>query len=783
MVVMEELSGLRAEQVAERIRLGLVNRADVRTSRTVREIVRANVVTRFNAILGALLLVVATVGPFQDALFGVVLVINTTIGVAQEVRAKRMLDRLALLSAVRCLVRRDGEMHEMPVEDLVDDDVLDLRAGDQVPVDAVVLTTSDLEVDESLLTGEADPVVKRAGEGILSGSVVVAGSGVVRATDVGERAYAQRLAAEARRFELVRSELKQGIDLILRVVTWLIVPTAIIVVSSQLRTDQDLVHAVRGSVAGIGSMVPEGLVLLTSMAFGAAVVRLGRRGVLVQELAAVEVLARVDVICIDKTGTLTEAEPAFAGIEPFGDIDGSTVEFTLGALAAADPQPNASLRAIGAACPDPGWTSTGTVPFSSGRRWSAASFSDNNGSWVLGAPDVLLEGSNGHANARKRAAEFAAAGRRVLLLGRALSTPEPSNAPRVEPVALVALEERIRADAAETVSFFRDQDVRVVVLSGDHPDTVASVAERAGIHGTGVDASELSDDETELAAALESASIFGRVEPHRKRKMVHALQSLGHVVAMIGDGVNDVLALKDADIGIAMGSGSPASRSVARLVLLDSSWSAMPAVVAEGRRVLANIERVANLFVTKTVYAMALALAVGAARLPFPFFPRHLTIVGSLTIGIPAFFLALAPNARRARPGFIGRVFRFAAPAGVVAAGATFSGYALAHNEHGVPLGEARTAATITLFLVALEVLFILSRPLTPSRAILLGAMPAIFVGVLVIPDLRSFFALELPPPIVLMAVIGVGAVANLLIEAGWRSARVAHRSFARHHR
>lgn len=772
-----QLLGLRADEVAERLDLGLVNRAQVRTSRTVGEIVRANVATRFNAILGALLLVVATVGPFQDALFGVVLVVNTTIGVAQEVRAKRTLDQLALVSAVKCRVRRDGEVCELPVDDIVVDDILELRAGDQVPVDALVMETSDLEIDQSLLTGEADPVVKQEGEQLLSGSIVVAGSGVARATNVGESAYAQRLATEARRFDLVRSELRQGIDRILRIVTWLIVPAAIILVSGQLRSDQNVVHAVRGSVAGIGSMVPEGLVLLTSVAFATAVVRLGRSGVLVQELAAVETLARVDVVCIDKTGTLTEAELAVSLIEPIGNNPAAAVESALGALAAADPQPNASLRAIGASCADPGWTPNGKVAFSSARRWSAASFGAEHSWWVLGAPDALIDNSTLHASVMARATELAGDGRRVLLLERASSIPQPGTVPQADPVALIALEEKIRADAEDTVSFFHNQDVRVIVISGDHPATVASVAQRVGIHGDGVDASDLPDNESELGAALESSSVFGRVEPHLKRKMIKALQSQGHVVAMTGDGVNDVLALKDADIGIAMGSGSPASRSVARLVLLDNSWSAMPDVVAEGRRVLANIERVANLFVTKTVYAFVLAVAVGVARLPFPFFPRHLTIVSSLTIGIPAFFLALSPNTRRASPGFTGRVLRFAIPAGLVAATATFSGYALARNEHGVSLVEARTAATITLFLVALEVLFILARPLTSMRTVLLLTMPAAFICVLAIPALRSFFSLDIPPPIVLMAVVGVGAVANTLLEAGWRSARVARRS------
>jgi cation-transporting ATPase E len=434
-------------------------------------------------------------------------------------------------------------------------------------------------------------------------------------------------------------------------------------------------------------------------------------------------------------------------------------------LVAADPAPNASLRAIAGAID--ATAGTLAVPFSSRRRWSAAT-GTNGTAWFLGAPDAFADLS---ASARTACAAHTSQGRRVLLVARG-DRPSGEQLPSdVEPIALVVLAEELRADARETVQWFGEQGVAIKVLSGDDPATVGHIAAAAGIDGADapVDARDLPEPGPALAAALEEVSVIGRVDPHRKREIVRALQGAGHVVAMTGDGVNDVLALKDADLGVAMGSGSPAARAVARLVLLDSSWSALPAVVAEGRRVAANIERVANLFVTKTVYATLLAVAVGVAQLPFPFLPRQLTIVSSLTIGIPAFFLALAPNPSRAQPHFARRVVAFALPAGTVAAGATFAGYALARGEPGVSLLEARTAATVVLFAVATWVLSILARPWTVWRGALVAASVSSFLVLAAIPRVRTVFALDLPSLVVVLAVIGVAAIASGLLEAGWR--------------
>ncbi len=764
--------GLTSAEVAERAGRGQVNVADDHTSRTLTEIVKANVLTRFNAILGTMLVLILAVGEIRDALFGIVLVANALIGIVQEVRAKRTLDRLAVLNAPRARVVRDGESREVATNEVVLDDLVELRTGDQVLADGRITTAEGLEIDESLLTGESDPVPKDRGDEVLSGSIAVAGSGRFQATHVGADAYARRLATEARRFTLVRSELVDGINLILRYVTWALVPTAVLLALSQFRAHEDWQEAVAGVVAGVVAMVPEGLVLLTSLSFGIAAVTLARRQVLMQELPAVEVLARVDVVCLDKTGTLTEGAISFDQIEELGDDD--PVSAALGALA-ADENANATMNALCTVFPaPPGWERTAAVPFSSARKWSAATFEDH-GTWVMGAPEMVWA-DNPHEEVRRRADELAAGGRRVLLLAHTHEALVGESLPSgLTPSALVLFEEQVRPDAEETLRYFADQGVALKVISGDNPRTVGAVATRVGLPGgdNPIDARELPEDNEALADVLEGASVFGRVTPHQKRAIVRALQSRGHVVAMTGDGVNDALALKDADIGVAMGNGAPATRAVAQIVLMDSKFATMPGVLEEGRRVIANIERVANLFVTKTVYAMLIAIAVGVVRWEYPFLPRHLTIISTLTIGVPAFFLALSPNNRRYIPGFVSRVLRFAIPCGVVAAVATFTSYWLAREivgEDNIP--EARTTATLTLLAVGLWILNILARPITPYRGVMFGSMVGGFVLVLAVPALREFYALAIPDREAILVGAATAGAAVLLIEVAWTLAQ-----------
>ncbi|MGZ6896660.1 MAG: HAD-IC family P-type ATPase [Acidimicrobiia bacterium] len=762
--------GLGAAEVRERVERGEANDTTDRTSRTLTEIVRANVFTRFNAILGTMLALILVFGSPADGLFGIVIVINALIGIVQEVLAKRKLDQLAVLSAPVAHAVRDGEVQTIDVRAVVLDDLLELRTGDQVPTDGVVRATTGLELDESLLTGEADAIAKRVDDRALSGSIVVAGTGRMQVTAVGADSYARRIAAEARRFTVTKSELVDGVNLIMRYVTWLILVVGPILFVRELQ-DNDLPTAVTGAVAGVVGMVPEGLVLLTSVAFGVATVVLARRKVLVQELPAVEGLARVDVVCLDKTGTLTEGSIVFAKVQPLGGHAESEAATALGALA-ADPNRNATLDALASAFADPGWRRNDAVPFSSARKWSAASFAGE-GTWVIGAPEMVW--TDARSPVRRVADELAATGSRTLLLARTAASLSGEELPAdLDAVAFILFAEQVRPDAAETLEYFRRQGVELKVISGDNPRTVGAVARQVGLDvGEPFDARELPEDPDALADVLETHSVFGRVTPQQKRSMVKALQSRGHVVAMTGDGVNDALALKDADIGVAMGSGAAATRSVAQLVLLEGRFATLPGVVAEGRRVTANIERSANLFLVKTVYAALFSVATVVSGWPYPFLPRHFTVVSWFTIGTPGFFLALGPNTRRYVPGFVGRVLRFAIPAGTLAAIVVYTAYALARSD-GVSSREARTLAFMVLLVVALYVLVILARPFTPFRAVLVVAMIGGALVVLAVPPLRELFHLTIPSGGLLAIGLGCAVAGCVAIEVTTRRIRDA---------
>ena len=617
--VVSPVTGLTAAQVAQRVADGRVNLVDNRNARSLGSIIRANTFTYFNALIGGLWILMLLCAPLIDSLFGIVIVINTAIGIIQEYRAAQTLAKLSLVGQAQALVRRDGVDVEIPPDQIVLDDLIVVRTGDQMLVDAQVLQSHGLELDESLLTGEADPVPMDVGSPALSGSFAVAGSGLVQAAKVGADSYASVIAAEATKFSVTDSELRNSIQRFIKLVSWALIPIGIALFVSQYRANDGRIRdAVAGTVPGIITMVPEGLVLLTSVAMAVATIRLAERKVLVQDMPAVEVLARVDVVCVDKTGTLTQ--PGMA-VQHLVTLDSSVpVDDVLGALGASEPEPNPTLQAVISRWPAPsGWTTEAAIPFSSARKWSGATFTDH-GSWVLGAPEMLLPDSS---PVRETADELAAEGARVVVLGsidtQNLTIDRPIDG--VQPCALVVIDQTLRPDAAETVAYFLEQGVKIKVISGDNAVTVGAIAAQAGIPGADqpYDARQLPTDVNELADVLESNSVFGRVTPAQKRAMVGALQSRGHTVAMTGDGVNDVLALKDADLGIAMGSGAGATRSVAQLVLLDDRFAVMPSVVAEGRRVLGNIERVSDLFLTKSFYATAVSIATVIFVLPFPF--------------------------------------------------------------------------------------------------------------------------------------------------------------------
>lgn len=766
------VEGLTTAQVAERVAAGKANDAPDPHSRSLSSIIRANTLTWFNFLIGSMWVVMWFVAPFQDSLFGFVIVANSLIGIVQEWRASRALAKLSVIGEARPMVRRDGVDVEIRPSQVVLDDVIVLRPGDQLVVDGDVLVSDGLEIDESLLTGEADPVDKVVGDIAMSGSFVVAGSGLYVATRVGRDSFAAGLTAQARKFAQTRSELRDDIGKFVRLASFLIPPVGILLLMSQLRANQSLDEAIRGTIAGVVTMVPEGLVLLTSIAMAVAVVRLAQKKVLVQDLPAVEVLARVDTVCVDKTGTLTEPGMAVTDVEV---IDaGADIDAALAGLGASEESPNPTLNAVARAYPDPTWTMTSGIPFSSARKWSSATFADH-GTWLLGAPEVILGASS--ADVREKAEHLASQGSRVLLVARSRGAgPDLDDGPGdVDPVGLVVIDQRLRSDAAATVAYFLEQGVEVKVISGDNPATVGAIARQAGVPRADdpIDARQLPDDADGLVEPVDSHNVFGRVTPSQKQAMVGALHVRNHTVAMTGDGVNDVLALKQADLGIAMGSGSAATRAVAQLVLLDNRFSVMPSVVAEGRRVLGNIERVADVFLTKTFYATIISAFIGLTVLfsfsaggqpmEFPFLPRHFTLISTLTIGIPGFFLALMPNTERFRPGFLRRVLVFAIPAGIICASAGLSTYILILST-GEPLEDARSGATIALFIVAFAVLVQSARPLNLLRIGVCAAMLTAFLLVLFIPWLSNFFAVYVAPERDTAIAVGAGLIGLVLV-------------------
>jgi cation-transporting ATPase E len=771
--------GLTDAQVAQRIAEGKTNAIPQRAARSIADIVRANIFTRINAILGVLLLIVVATGSLINGLFGLLIIANSVIGMVQEIRAKQTLDKLAIVGQAKPLVRRQSGTLSLSPREVVLDDIIELGPGDQIVVDGQIVEEANLEIDESLLTGEADPIDKDIGAAVMSGSFVVAGAGAYRATKVGPEAFAAKLADEASKFTLVKSELRNGINQILQFITYLLVPAGLLTIYTQLfTTHAGWRQSVLRTVGALVPMVPEGLVLMTSIAFAVGVIRLGQRRCLVQELPAIEGLARVDVVCADKTGTLTENGMRVSGIEELAAQREPAAD-VLASLAAADPRPNASMQAIAETYDHPpGWIATATAPFKSATKWSGVSYGDH-GNWVIGAPDVLLDPASAAAG---RAEQIGAKGLRVLLLAAADVAVDHSDAPgRVTPVALVVLEQKVRPDARETLDYFATQGVYVKVISGDNAVSVGAVAGELGLHGETMDARQLPTDQAGLADALDTHTTFGRVRPDQKRAIVHALQSRGHTVAMTGDGVNDVLALKDADIGVAMGAGSPASRAVAQIILLDNRFATLPYVVGEGRRVIGNIERVANLFLTKTVYSALLALLVDleclfskllkADPLLYPFQPIHVTIAAWFTIGLPSFILSLAPNNERAYPGFVRRVLTSALPSGVVVGVATFVSYLLAYKGRHATFqqqDQASTAALITLLVTALWVLAVVARPYQWWRVALVIASGLAYVVIFSLPLAQKKFFLDPSNVAETLTALGIGVLGAGAIEAIW---------------
>ena len=772
--------GLSAAEVAERVARGAVNRVKDRTSRSVASIVRENVLTLFNAIIVGASVIVLLFGDLRDGIFGGVMIINAVIGIVSELRAKRTLDSLAIVDAPQASVLRDGTLSVIPARDVVLDDVIELALGDQVSVDGTVLASAGLEIDESLLTGESRPVKKKEGDQLLAGTSVVAGSGRMVATAVGERVYAQGLSEQARAFTRTVSEIQVSINRVLQVVSVMLLPVVALTFYSQNRiaggSGGDWREALVLSVASVIGMIPQGLVLLTSMNFAIGSATLARRGVLVQELPAVEVLARVDCLCLDKTGTLTTGGIRVREV----DVVAGDADTVMSALAsAASDRTNATAEAIWAHVGENARSGASeriewSVPFSSARKWSA--WGTGRESWILGAPEFVIdEAVATNAVLLERVRAIAAQGSRVVALVRADEAVVDDELPARRAVAaLVVLEEDLREDAAETLDYFRSQGVHVRVISGDNPTTVGALAAQAGLTAPDgsparlMDARDLPEDLTSEAFndAIERHDVFGRVTPEQKRAMVGALQARDHCVAMTGDGVNDALALKDADLGIAMGNGTQATKAVAQIVLVDSKFSVLPGVLSEGRRIIANMERVSSLFLAKTTYAAVLVIVTALVGWRYPFLPRQFSYIDSLTIGIPAFFLALWPNPRRYVPGFLKRTLSLAMPTGVILATAALVAFGIVE---GPPQARESTAAILSLMLGAIWLLVITSRPLSLWKWVLLASVISATVGGVLLPPVRGFFSMVAPTGYEWLVIACVGACAAVLIEIAQR--------------
>lgn len=793
-------TGLTPKEVVQRIESGQSNAVKTSTSRSVQDIVRANVFTLFNGIIFAAMVLVLITGSWRDAVFGFVIIINTGIGIVTELRAKRTLDKLSILVASEFLVHRDGRDVEVPHNEIVLDDLLWIRAGEQVPADGQIIQTWGLELDESMLTGESRTVRHKVGEQVYSGATAVSGMALVKVNAVGSHSYAATLTAQAKVYKKTVSDLNKGINTILKFMTFLVVPLCILLILSQVHTvggwgtalsTGEWRQAVVSAVAGVVGMIPEGLVLLTSLNFAVAAMRLARHNTLVQELESVETLARVDALNLDKTGTITDGGIAFNRLVMLGSANAAAEQAATQSLydCCNEEQPNGTGQAVLAGLKAQGYGAGAVesrVPFSSARKWSAVRKSGE--TWYMGAPEVIISALEGdYSSVLQRVNEYANDGNRVLLVARSTAplsprsglrgaveganvSDDPQLDPKAEPVALVLCSEKIREDAERTLAWFREQGVRCRVISGDNPVTVGAIARRVKLTGdhepVAMDARELPEDVNELARVLENVDVLGRVLPDQKKAIVQALHTQNHVVAMTGDGVNDALAIKEADLGIAMGNAAPATKAVAQVVLVDSKFSHLPDVVARGRQVMANMERVASLFLVKTVYSALISLGVVLTQIPYPYLPRHITYIGALTIGMPAFILALAPNTRRYIPGFLKRVVTFALPGGIATAlsvllAAWVLPPVMGWNVTGdaADLSALRATSAIILFAMGVFVLARVARPLNGWRGVLVAVFAAAGVIGAFVPFVANFFALILPT--------GATMVATLIALAG----------------
>ena len=702
---------------------GWTNRAVDSASKTTKEIIHENVFTYFNLIFAVLAVLLCIAGSFRDLTFLPVIIANTLIGIIQEVRAKQVLDNLSMLNAPRSAVVRDGKKKIVDSEELVLDDIVIFKAGSQVCADAEVCA-GEVQVNESLLTGESDEITKRRGDKLMSGSFIVSGQCHARLDKVGEDSYIAKLTLQAKEMqEGEQSEMIRSLDKLVKCVGVAIIPIGIILFCQSFFFQNDgFRSSVAAMVAAVIGMIPEGLYLLASVALAVSSVRLAQKKVLLHDMKCIETLARVDVLCVDKTGTITENTMKVQGVIETDEYDGRTMEplsMLIGDFAAAMTPDNITMAAIKEYFKQrTGKRAVSKTGFSSSSKYSSVTFSD--GAYVLGAPEFVLK--EDYAERADTITELASDGTRVLVFGTYDGVPDGKPLARpVTPLGYILLANPIRDAANETFQYFAEQGVEVKVISGDNPVTVSKVAAQAGIENAEhyVDASTLQTPEEMKKAVLES-TVFGRVTPNQKRQFVQILKEAGHTVAMTGDGVNDILALKDADCSIAMASGSEAAAQASQLVLLESDFSCMPQVVLEGRRVVNNIQRSASLFLVKNIFSFLLSLISFVFMFSYPLEPSQISLISMFTIGIPAFFLAMEPNKNIIKGHFLTNVFLKALPAAITDAVAV-GALVIFGRTFGVNSTDISTAATMLLAIVGFMILYKISAPMNKIRAGILG--------------------------------------------------------------
>ncbi len=780
-----DLHGLTQEEVDSRVKHGLVNRKSESGTKTKEEIIKENALTPFNFIFLALAFLLAIAGKFKDMTFLFVVIANTLIGTFQQLKSKEAVDRLTILSSRKYKVHRADGNVEIMSEELVRDDVVELEAGDQIPADGVLLEGT-MRVNESLLTGEQDDIEKKVGDTLHSGSVVTSGNGLFRLTAVGEESYASRLSKEATSdVKNAKSDMMLSLDKMIRLIGILLVPIGVLLFINQfVALDQSFSDSIQKTVAGLIGMIPEGLYLLTSVALAASVLRLSRKRVLVRDLNCVEKLARIDTLCVDKTGTITQEGMKVEAYDILDESEDAYFRKLMTSFANSFPVKNATALALGE------YFSLSTyekpkriIPFNSTLKYSAAEF-ETFGSIVVGAPQFVY---GGHLEAfQERIDSYANRGLRVLLVAKSSEKLEgkPLDWSVVHPIGLVALSNQVRNQAKETFAYFVQQGVDVKVISGDDPATVSAIARQVEIPGSEkyVDASTLTSDE-KLRDAMMRYTIFGRTTPEQKKKMVLALQSMGHSVAMTGDGVNDVLALKEADCGIAMASGSDAASQIAQLVLLDSDFSAVPMIVSEGRRVINNIERSAQLFLSKNIFSILLSVFCVVLSISYPLQPLQLSFLSALTIGIPGFFLALQPNEGLIRGRFITNVLYNAFPGGlcdlILIGGINV--YALVF---GFENNEINTMSFLVALIVGIIILYHASKPFNRVRiGVLIGIVVTSILCVVFLNSFMSLVPLQLQALMILVLFVLLAYPCMQVIRWVIRKINaIYHRILARFH-